>query len=146
MASITKGKIVEVRYKMKSSEGEILDETAEPETYVHGSGSMLPALERALDGKSAGDKLSVTLEPADAFGQLQKSAGPQAVPRATFPPDADLKPGMKFSAETPDGSPVALFITRVADDAVYVDTNHPFAGRSLEFDIEVLAVSDPPEG
>lgn len=145
MATISTGKIVEVRYTMKSLDGEILDEKLEPETYVQGSGAMLPALERALVGKTAGDKLSVRLEPAEAFGVKKKGAGPQAVPRATFPPDAELKPGMQFSAETPDGAPVALFISHVDDDAVYVDTNHPFAGQSLQFDIEVVSVSDAPE-
>ena len=141
MSTITAGKVVHLRYNMKTPQGQVLDQTGDtPEGYVHGHGAIVPGLERALEGRRVGDRFQVTLAPADGFGLQKKSAGAQPVPRATFPPEADLKPGIKFSAETPDGSPVTLYICRVAEDVVYVDTNHPFAGQTLEYDVEVVSI------
>jgi FKBP-type peptidyl-prolyl cis-trans isomerase SlyD len=84
--------------------------------------------------------VSVTLRPEDGFGKKHRSPGPQPVPRATFPEDAPIRPGLRFTAETPDGAPVVLYVTRVDDAAVFVDTNHPFAGLTLKYDVEVVSV------
>jgi FKBP-type peptidyl-prolyl cis-trans isomerase SlyD len=138
---ITKGKVVALRYTM-SSAGKLLDEVHEPEEYVHGTGSIVPGLERTLTGKLSGDRFTVTLSAADGFGPKRQGAGPQGVPRATFPPEAELKVGMKFSAETPDGKPVTLYICKVDDDAVMVDTTHPYAGMRLRYEVEVMSVRD----
>ncbi len=141
--TISAGKLVEVKYTMSTTGGKLLDSSGEtPEAYLHGHGNVVPGLERALTGKKAGDKFTVELTARDAFGSRKKSAGPQPVPRATFPRDAELKPGVQFSAETPNGAPVTLFITRVDKEVVYVDTNHPFAGLTLRYDVEVISVRD----
>ena len=130
--TIAKGKVVEVKYTMKTTGGKVLDDSGEaPESYIHGHGTIVPGLERALLGKKAGDKFEVKLGPMEAFGAHRKSAGPQPVPRSTFPEDAPLKPGVKFEAETPGGSPVELYIVRINEKVVHVDTNHPFAGMTL---------------
>jgi FKBP-type peptidyl-prolyl cis-trans isomerase SlyD len=143
---IRAGKVVAVKYTMKSLDGKLLDDSgAEPESYVHGAGAIVVGLERALEGRKPGDKLSVKVGASDGFGVRKKSAGPQPVPRSTFPEDARLKPGIKFSAETPNGAPVTLYITRVEKNAVFVDTNHPFAGMSLQYDVEVVSVRDATE-
>ncbi len=141
--TIGTGKMVELRYTMKTTGGKVLDDSGPtPEKYLHGQGAIVPGLERALAGKKAGEKMSVKLGPQEAFGARAKSAGPQPVPRSTFPADAELKPGVKFSAETPGGAPVALFITKVDEKVVHVDTNHPYAGMTLFYDVEVISVRD----
>jgi FKBP-type peptidyl-prolyl cis-trans isomerase SlyD len=143
---ITAGKVVAVKYTMKSLDGKLLDDSGpEPEAYIHGAGAIVIGLERALEGKQAGEKVNVRVSAADGFGPRKRSAGPQPVPRSTFPEDARLKPGVKFSAETPNGAPVSLYITRVEKNAVYVDTNHPFAGMSLQYEVEVVSVRDATE-
>jgi FKBP-type peptidyl-prolyl cis-trans isomerase SlyD len=140
---IASGKVVELKYTMKTTGGKVLDDSGkEPESYIHGQGMIVPGLERALLGKKAGDTFEVKLGPSEAFGARQKSAGPQPVPRSTFPQDAELKPGVKFEAETPGGAPVTLYVTRMDDTVVYVDTNHPFAGMTLFYDVEVVSVRD----
>lgn len=141
--TIQRGKVVEVRYNMKDPSGEVLDQTGEtPEAYIHGQGAIVPGLRRALEGRKVGDKFDVTLKPKDAFGERVKGSGAQPVPRATFPPGAKLEVGMGFQAETPDGQPVKLFIVRIDPDVVYVDTNHPFAGRTIEYLVEVVSIRD----
>ena len=141
MDQIGDGKVVSLRYTMRALDGRVLDRSDEGgEAYLHGSGAIVAGLERALTGKRAGDQLSITVRPEDGYGIRHRSPGPQPVPRATFPEGAALKPGVSFEAETPDGKPVTLYITRVEPQAVYVDSNHPFAGMSLLYDVEVLAV------
>ena len=140
---ITAGKLVELKYTMQAEDGKVLDTTGdETEKYLHGSGAIVVGLERALEGKQAGDRVDVLLEPADAFGERKGKSNPQPVPRATFPADADLRVGMKFQAETPDGQPMSLFITRVEEHEVFVDATHPHAGIRLRFVAEVVAVED----
>jgi FKBP-type peptidyl-prolyl cis-trans isomerase SlyD len=140
---IAMNKVVEVRYSMKDDRGEVLDQTGEtPETYVHGRGTLVPGLRRALEGRKVGDRFEVTLEPRQAFGSKRKGSGAQPVPRATFPPDTELQRGMSFEAETPNREPVRLYIVRIVDDVVYVDTNHPFAGRTIIYNVEVVSIRD----
>ncbi len=140
---IKAGKLVELRYTMRDTAGKYLDGSGEgSETYVHGSGAIVRGLERALEGKRAGERISVTLRADEAYGAKKKSPGPQPIPRGTFPPDADLRVGMKFQAESPDGHPLDLYIARVEPREVFVDTNHPFAGMTLRYEVEVVSVKN----
>jgi FKBP-type peptidyl-prolyl cis-trans isomerase SlyD len=141
--TVGKGKVVELKYTMKTTGGKVLDTSGDtPDSYIHGQGSIVPGLERALEGRSAGESFEVKLGPKDGFGSRGKSAGPQPVPRSTFPDGAQLKPGLKFEAETPTGDPVTLYITRIEETVVFVDTNHPFAGLTVHYDVEVVSVRD----
>ncbi|MCA9621147.1 MAG: peptidylprolyl isomerase [Myxococcales bacterium] len=140
-SKIARGMVVEVRYEMHDQDGSLLDTTGdEPEAYVHGTGSIVPGLRRALEGKRAGDHVEVTLAPRDAFGTRRKGAGAQPVPRATFPEDATLTVGMGFMAESPAGEPVRLYISAMDDDVVYVDTQHPYAGKTIRYTVDVVSV------
>jgi len=141
---IKRGKLVELRYTLRDASGKYLDGSGtDTETYVHGEGAVVRGLQRALEGRRAGDSVAVALREDEAYGRKRKSAGPQPIPRGTFPDDAELRVGMKFSAETPDGRPVDLYIARVESRDVYVDTNHPYAGMALHYEIEIVAVRDP---
>lgn len=140
---IGKGKVVALRYTMRC-DGRVVDRSGpDPEVYLHGTGMVVRGLERALEGRRAGDRFSVELLPHDAFGPKKRGGpGPQPVPRATFPETAELKPGVAFSAETPDGAPVQLYITRVDGDAVFIDRHHPYAGMTVLYEVEVVSVRD----
>jgi FKBP-type peptidyl-prolyl cis-trans isomerase SlyD len=138
---IKAGKVVELRYTLRDTNGRYLDGSgAQTESYVHGSGAVVRGLERALEGRRAGEKLDVTLSVDEAYGPKRRGPGPQPIPRGTFPADADLKVGMKFQAESPDGRPVDLYIARVDPREVHVDTSHPYAGMSLRYEIEIVTV------
>jgi FKBP-type peptidyl-prolyl cis-trans isomerase SlyD len=144
MSTVENGKVVGIRYTLEDENGKELEATGdETEIYLHGGGSVLPGLERALTGKKVGDKLEVVLPPEDAYGNRRRGPGAQAVPRASFPDDVELLPGMAFDAESPGGAAVTLYITRLERDKVFVDTQHPLAGHTLRYHVEVVEVRDP---
>jgi FKBP-type peptidyl-prolyl cis-trans isomerase SlyD len=118
----------------------------EPLEYLHGSGRLLPALERALEGKVAGERIAATLPPEDAYGERDKALQ-QRVPAEQFGGVDQIEAGMCFLAHSEDGRRAEnVMITEVNEENgfVVVDTNHPLAGMTLEFDVTVVAVRDAP--
>jgi FKBP-type peptidyl-prolyl cis-trans isomerase SlyD len=134
---ISANTVVHIHYTLKNDGGDILDssEGMEPLAYLHGAGNILPKLEQALEGRGVGDKINVSLAPADGYGERQPELI-QEVPRNLFPLD-EIEPGMQFSSEGPHGGQV-LTVTAVTTDSVTVDANHPLAGETLHFDVEVM--------
>lgn len=129
-----------IAFVMSDDQGVVLD-MAPPENpmrYLHGSGTILRGLERALDGAPVGARLSLVLSPDDAYGP--REGDPQAVPKSLFPPDTPFKVGACLTAKSDDGRPFPLWIVRIDDDQIYVDGNHPLAGKNLHFDVRVIAV------
>ncbi len=139
---ISSHKAVYIHYTLKNGEGELLDKSpaAEPLGYVHGTGNIIPGLESALDGKSEGDKLNVRVAPDDAYGARDEGLV-QDVPRGAFQGVEDIEPGMRFQAESNQGHRVVT-VTAVTEEVVTVDGNHPLAGETLVFDVEVERVRD----
>lgn len=142
---IDKDRVVYFHYRMSEAGADFLEasEPDQPMAYLHGHGNLMPALERALDGRQAGDKIEVTLQPGEAYGMPRPDAQ-QRVPikhlvntgaRAA----ARLRPGMAVKINTADG-PRDARIIKVGKFNVDVDTNHPLAGKALTFAIEVMEV------
>jgi FKBP-type peptidyl-prolyl cis-trans isomerase SlyD len=140
---ITTGKVVGFHYTLRNDAGEILDSSngAEPLHYLHGGGNIVPGLENALHGKSAGESLKVTVAPGDGYGERHE-AGVHRVPRDQFPPNVQIEVGMQFGTEGPDGEAVPVWVAAVDADAVTIDFNHPLAGQSLHFDVQLISVRD----
>jgi len=134
---------VAIDYRLTLESGEEFDRSAEgsPLGFVTGTGSIIPGLEQALAGKSAGDSFQVTVEPEAGYGHVQKELF-QAIPRDRFPADAEITPGMSFHARGPRG-PVALTVVSADQEHVNVDLNHPLAGKRLTFDVKVHEVREP---
>lgn len=142
---ITQHKAVSIHYRLTNQQGELIESSfeGEPMLYLHGAENMIPGLEAALEGKTVGDKLDVTVEAEQAYGPYHDGLR-QDVPLSAFGDIEDIVPGMRFIAETEMGQrPVQ--VTEVKDDVVVVDGNHPLAGQSLNFTVEVLAVRDATE-
>ena len=127
-------------YRLTNADGQLLDssEGDQPLAYLHGKGTLIPGLEKALDGKSKGDKFSLTLEPQEAYGTYNEALV-QTVNRSQFSSVDQLEPGMRFEAQFPDGARVAT-ISAVEGDEVTIDGNHELAGETLTFEIEVADV------
>jgi len=149
-ARIGAGKYVTINYTLRTNGAIRHIRSAvwgdEPLEYVHGSGRLLPALERALDGKAEGERLVVTLPPAEAYGERDKALQ-QRVSAEEFGGVDQVEAGMCFLAQTEDGGRTEnVMITEVNEENgfVVVDTNHPLAGMTLEFDVTVVAVRDAP--
>ena len=134
--------VVSIHYTLKDDGGKVIDSSAEsgPLTYLHGHGQLIPGLERELEGKAAGDRLSVTLAPADGYGEYDEALV-QQIPRRSLKGIGNVKVGMQLRAQTEHGSRTVT-VTRLTGDLVTIDGNHPLAGRSLNFDVEVAGVRD----
>lgn len=139
---IEKDKVVSIEYTLRDDSGNILDssEGREPLAYLHGNGNLIPGLEAQLEGKSANDALKVVVAPADGYGELD-AAQIVNVPKSQFTGVADLAVGMQFTASGPEGQQVVT-VTKIENDTVTVDGNHPLAGQTLNFDVKVIEVRE----
>lgn len=144
MATIAKDQVVSFHYTLTDEQGTVIDKSeAQPLVYLHGASNIIPGLENALVGKSVGDKLTVTVQPSEAYGEYQPEMV-QEVPRNLFQGVDNIEAGMQFQAQTDDGMQVVT-VKDVTDDAVIVDGNHPLAGQTLNFDVEVVDIRDASE-
>jgi FKBP-type peptidyl-prolyl cis-trans isomerase SlyD len=132
--------VVTLSYKLYSAAGELIEETGEPITYLHGGHhGIFPKIEDALAEKRAGDTCSVTLEPIDAFGEYDAELV-RVEAQDRFPEDVRI--GMQFEDTTGEAEDeVRVFtVTDIAGGRVVVDGNHPLAGQRLRFDCTVVDV------
>lgn len=139
---IGKNAVVSIHYTLKDDAGQIMDSSSggEPLTYLHGANNLIPGLESELDGKTAGQSFSATIAPAHAYGETNPALV-QQVDRAMFQGVDVVEPGMAFTAQGPQGQQ-QIMVTAVDGDQVTVDANHPMAGKTLHFDVEVMNVRD----
>ena len=140
-AAVADGQIVTIHYTLKNDAGETLDSSSggEPLSYLHGADNIVPGLERELTGRQTGDKLTVVVQPEDGYG-TREGPEPQPVPRSAFPDDAELRAGMQILAQGPSGDPFPLWLVSVSEDHVLVDQNHPLAGVTLHFEVEITGI------
>lgn len=134
--------VVSIHFTLKNDEGTTLESSkgGQPLAYIQGVGQMIPSLESALEGKQKGDKIKVSLAPEQAYGERNEEIV-QVVPRAEFAAIEDLEVGTEIEADGGAG-PVVFTVTEIRDDEVVIDGNHPFAGMTLHFDVEVMDVRE----
>jgi FKBP-type peptidyl-prolyl cis-trans isomerase SlyD len=137
-------KAVTIHYTLKDDAGEVLDtsDKRDPLTYLHGEGNVVPGLEAALEGKSPGDTLDVTLTPEQAYGQRDEAAV-RNVPRRKLPA-GKVGVGTQFRMQTEDGILIGT-VKALRGDYATVDLNHPLAGKTLHFAVNVVEVRDATE-
>ncbi|OPH37985.1 FKBP-type peptidyl-prolyl cis-trans isomerase slyD [Moraxella lacunata] len=142
MSMIANDTVVRFNYTLTNSDGDVLDKSnGEPLAYLHGHHNIIPGLEAQMKGKGAGDKFTVTVAPEDAYGEYLAEAV-QEVPRANFQGVENIEVGMQFQSQTDDGHVMLVTVKDVNDDVVVVDGNHPLAGVTLTFDVEVVDVRE----
>ena len=136
----TRGAVVSFNYTLTDGTGNVIDssEGGAPLQYLHGYGNIISGLESALEGAETGFKSVVVVEPADGYGEVDPEAIFE-VGKDKFPEGMEVTPGMQFAGETPNGD-VPLTVVEVREDSVIVDANHPLAGATLHFDVEVTDV------
>lgn len=132
--------VVSIAFVLSDDSGEVLDLATHdaPMRYMHGHNAILRGLEQALDGRKLNERFSAVVEAQDAYGL--REGEPQAVPKSIFPDGTIFKAGAGMMAKSEDGKPFPLWIVSFDDDNVYVDGNHPHAGKRLHFDIEIIAI------
>jgi len=138
-------KAVSFHYTLTNQDGEQIESSRdkEPMTYLHGARNIIPGLESAMVGKAVGDEFKVTIEPAQAYGE-KVQAKIQRISSKHFKFPKKLKPGQVVGLQTKNG-PVKATIVKIGRFNVDVDANHPLAGQTLTFDVEVSAVRDATE-
>jgi FKBP-type peptidyl-prolyl cis-trans isomerase SlyD len=135
---ITKHTVATLEYTLRDGDGEVIDTTegGTPLIYVHGTGSLIPGLELALEGKGPGDEVSVKIAPEDAYGERDDELI-HSVERAALPQDEELELGMTLEAESEQGVQIVTVVGFEKDD-VLLDGNHPLAGVTLHFEVKVI--------
>lgn len=144
--TVADNSFVSIHYTLKNDEGTVLDSSAERRQtldYVHGRNFLLPKLEEHIYGKKPGDTFSVTLEPADGYGEYRKELVSE-VDRSQFETEAPIETGMAFQAMTASG-PRIVRVVHVSDGKITVDANHELAGVRLHFDVEIVSVREATE-
>jgi FKBP-type peptidyl-prolyl cis-trans isomerase SlyD len=136
---ITKDTVAHIDYTLTGPDGTVIDssEGREPLPYLHGAGNIIPGLEAELEGKSAGDAFTVSIPPAQAYGDRDERQV-QSVPRAAFQGVPDIQPGMQFQARGPQGQQKLVTVRAVTNELITVDGNHPLAGLTLTFAVKVV--------
>ncbi|NIP99867.1 MAG: peptidylprolyl isomerase [Nitrospinaceae bacterium] len=139
---VKKDAVVSLNYVLKNDDGQELDKSSadQPFAYLHGNNQIVPGLENALEGLAVGDQKEVTVSPSEGYGEHVPGLQ-MAVDRSNFPEDMELQEGMQFSAEV-GGNNRVFTITGLEADKVQVDGNHPLAGQTLHFAVEVVGVRD----
>jgi peptidylprolyl isomerase len=135
------GDNVKVHYTGKLTSGEMFDssEGREPLAFTVGAGQMIKGFDAAIPGMAVGDKKTINIAAADAYGEKD----PDAIipfPKENVPADMILTPGMKLTLSNQQGQPVPVVVVEVTDDTVVLDANHFLAGETLVFDIELVEI------
>jgi FKBP-type peptidyl-prolyl cis-trans isomerase SlyD len=139
---ITQHKHVTLGYKLKDDKGVLLDSTEDrdPFAYIHGTGSIIPAIEQALVGKAPGDDVNLRIPSEHAYGERNENLV-FTTSITSFDNADNLSPGVRVRVRTSSGEQI-LSITNIDDDQVTLDGNHPLAGVNLNFEISVVGVRD----
>jgi FKBP-type peptidyl-prolyl cis-trans isomerase SlyD len=137
---IAENTVASFHYTLTNDAGEVLDSSRgrEPLLYLHGAGNIVPGLEQAMEGRGPGDTFKVDVAPDQGYG-IRHDGLIQKVPREAFQGVDSVEVGMQFQASGPQGA-MSVTITAIDGDQVTVDGNHPLAGETLHFDIEVAEV------
>lgn len=142
MTTIAKDSVVYFNYTLKDDEGNVLDQSqGQPLAYLHGYGNIIPGLEKQLLDKKVGDKFTTSIAPEEAYGEYSDEYV-QEVPKTNFQGVDNIEAGMQFQSQTDDGHVMLVTVRDVQDDIVIVDANHPLAGKTLHFDVEVVEIRE----
>ncbi|MBR9866831.1 MAG: peptidylprolyl isomerase [Oceanospirillales bacterium] len=139
---------VEIHYALYNEAKEEVDGSrdGEPLPYIHGRKNIIPGLEQALEGRVAGDKFSVTIEPELGYGERDEEKI-SIIDAESFAGFDAITEGLMCQIEGADGQPQLVTITHIDDEEgeVTIDANHPFAGQTLNFEVEVISVREASE-
>ncbi|MFT5112509.1 MAG: FKBP-type peptidyl-prolyl cis-trans isomerase SlyD [Parasphingorhabdus sp.] len=139
---IEKNSVVEFDYRLSDDDGNVVEDTAdsEPMAYLHGHGGIIPGLEKHMEGHEVGDAFKVRITPEEGYGYRDEGRV-QRIPMKHLITKGKLKPGQVAGVNTPDG-PRQIVVLKVGRFVVDADLNHPFAGLTLNFDINVVNVRE----
>jgi peptidylprolyl isomerase len=142
MSIAKNGDNVTVHYTGKLTTGEQFDSSAgrDPLGFTVGAGQMIKGFDAAVPGMAIGDKKTITIVAAEAYGETNPEAIIQ-FPKTNVPADMVLEPGMPLTLTDQNGHPVQVVVVEVQEDVIVLDANHELAGKDLVFDIELVSIN-----
>lgn len=142
MTEVKSGDTVKIHYTGTLDDGSTFDSSSgrDPLEFTVGSGQIIPGLDRAIPGMVIGDKKTVNIACADAYGEMNPEAR-QAIPREQVPADIPVAPGTQLQMQTPSGQVVPVTVVEANDTEITLDANHPLAGKDLTFAIELVEIA-----
>ena len=140
---IGQNSVVSMHYTLKNDDGEVMDSSAgkEPMVYLHGANNLIPGLEAELTGKTTGASFNASIPPDQAYGEFSDDLV-QVISKSMFQGVESIEPGMSFIAQGDGGAQRQVRVTEVDGDNVTIDANHPLAGLTLHFEVEVVDVRE----
>jgi FKBP-type peptidyl-prolyl cis-trans isomerase SlyD len=144
MLEVADGLMVSIDYTLRLDNDDIIDssEGRPPLQYVQGQNQIVPGLENALYGMAIGEKKHVVVEPTEGYGERNPEAN-QVVPRDAFQGDVELKAGMPIRVSDGSGRTATAVVADVSPETVKLDFNHPLAGETLYFEVEIAGLREP---
>lgn len=141
MSKVKNGDTVKVHYTGKLEDGSVFDssESRDPLEVTLGEGKLIPGFENAVIGLEVGDKTTANIASNDAYGDRREDLE-VTVERAQLPEEITPEVGMQLQLNQPDGQPVPVQVTKVEEENIVIDANHPLAGKDLTFDIELVDI------
>ena len=142
MAQAKQGDTVKVHYHGTLEDGTVFSSTYEEKElfeFTIGKASVLPSFEKAVIGMNEGDKKTILVPPEDAYGQHKKEFV-FVMDRAQAPADLKLELGKKLQIRSNQGKPAIATVTAITEDHVVLDANDPLAGKTLNFEIELMEI------
>ncbi|MEN2992159.1 MAG: peptidylprolyl isomerase [Bacteroidia bacterium] len=135
------GSHVRLHYTLRDEQGSILYASSEPVEFVVGEGHVLPAFEAAIMAMAAGEKRTFTLKPEEAFGPYQPAWVFRISRKQLENPSEPIQPGQVLVLTTTEGETLQVYVLSVDEETIEVDANHPLAGHTLTYTVEILSVA-----
>jgi FKBP-type peptidyl-prolyl cis-trans isomerase SlyD len=140
--TVAPGKVITIQYSLTNADGVIVREAGgKPVVYLHGTGSLPARLERSLETHTTGDIVRTRLLPDDAFGKRDPDLVCE-VPLSGFPEGELIETGGKVVGTDDAGAQVVFTVTGIRDGVAQLDGNHPLAGQTLVFEVEIQGIRD----
>lgn len=141
MAQAKNGDTVKIHYTGKLEDGTVFDssEGRDPLEFTLGDGKIIPGFEKGTEGMEVGEKKTISIQPEDAYGQYRDDLKAE-VKKSEFPEGANPEVGQIYQMQQPNGQAVDLRVIGIEGEQVTLDANHPLAGKTLTFDIELVEV------
>jgi peptidylprolyl isomerase len=142
MSKVKDGDTVKVHYTGKLENGDVFDSSRErdPFEFTVGNKAVIPGFEKGVVGMGVGDTKTIEIPPEEAYGAKQDELV-VVVKKSEFPEDITPSIGQRLQIKQQDGNPVVVTITDLTEDNITLDANHPLAGYTLFFDVELIDIT-----
>lgn len=142
MTEVKSGDTVKVHYTGKLENGKVFDssESREPIEFTIGGGKVIAGFEEGILGMQTGDKKTITVSPEQAYGPRRDELI-KVVNKSDFPEDIEPAIGLQLQVQQQGGNVIVVVVTDISEDDVTLDANHPLAGNTLFFDIELVEIT-----